>query len=102
MTDVKKSRKKPKQENETPIKSLKKMENQMSKSKHIGSDFDDFLKEEGIYQECTAEAIKRVVAFQLEQEMKKQKLTKTKFAQQLERNSHPNNYRKFPLVLEIS
>lgn len=43
----------------------------MSKNKHIGSDFDDFLKEEGIYQECTAEAIKRVVAFQLEQEMKK-------------------------------
>ena len=55
----------------------------MSKNKHIGSDFDDFLKEEGIYQECTAEAIKKVVAFQIAQEMKKQKLTKTKFAKML-------------------
>lgn len=55
----------------------------MSKDKHIGSDFDDFLKEEGIYQECTAEAIKRVVAFQIEKEMKKQKLTKSKFARML-------------------
>ena len=55
----------------------------MKKNKHIGSDFDDFLKEEGIYEECTAEAVKRVVAFQIAQEMKKQKLTKTQFAKML-------------------
>lgn len=55
----------------------------MGKNKHIGSDFDDFLKEEGIYEECSAEAIKRVVAFQIAEEMKKQKLTKTKFAKML-------------------
>lgn len=48
----------------------------MSKNKHIGSDFDDFLKEEGIYEECTAEAINRVAAFQIAEEMKKQKLIK--------------------------
>jgi uncharacterized protein YutE (UPF0331/DUF86 family) len=35
----------------------------MKKNKHTGSDFDDFLKEEGIFEECTAEAIKRVIAF---------------------------------------
>ena len=55
----------------------------MGKNKHIGSDFDDFLKEEGIYEECSAVAIKRVVAFQIAEEMKKQKLTKTKFAKML-------------------
>lgn len=53
------------------------------KNKHTGSDFDDFLKEEGIFEECTAEAIKRVIAFQLEQEMKKQKITKSQFAKML-------------------
>lgn len=55
----------------------------MKKNKHTGSDFDDFLKEEGIYEECTAEAVKRVLAFQIEQEMKKQKLSKVKFAKML-------------------
>lgn len=53
------------------------------KNKHTGSDFNDFLKEEGIFEECTAEAIKRVIAFQLEQEMKKQKITKSQFAKML-------------------
>lgn len=33
---------------------------------HIGSDFDTFLQEEGIREEVTAEAIKRVIAWQLE------------------------------------
>jgi len=32
---------------------------------HIGSDFDDFLKDEGIHEEVTASAIKRVIAWQL-------------------------------------
>jgi antitoxin HicB len=35
----------------------------------IGSSFDDFLKEEGIYEEVTARAIKRVIAWQLDQLM---------------------------------
>ncbi len=41
------------------------------KNKHRGSNFEDFLKEEGIFEECHEEAVKRVVAFQLEQELKK-------------------------------
>ena len=45
------------------------------------SDFDDFLKEEGIYEQTNDIAIKRVIAYQLEQEMKAQKITKTKMAQ---------------------
>ena len=32
----------------------------------IGSSFDDFLKEEGIYEEVSAHAIKRVLARQLD------------------------------------
>lgn len=53
------------------------------KNRHIGSDFGDFLKEEGIYEETNDIAIKRVIAYQLEQEMKAQKITKTKMAQMM-------------------
>ncbi|MBI5594033.1 MAG: hypothetical protein HY881_26595 [Deltaproteobacteria bacterium] len=42
----------------------------MSKNPHTGSSFDDFLKEEGLQEECTAVALKRVLAWQLKQEMK--------------------------------
>jgi len=34
----------------------------MKRKGRIGSSFDDFLKEEGIYEEVTARAIKRVIA----------------------------------------
>ena len=47
---------------------------------HLGSNFDDFLAEEAVLEETTAVAIKRVVAWQIEQEMKNQKLTKTALA----------------------
>jgi antitoxin HicB len=50
------------------------------KTKHIGSDFDDFLKEEGIHEEVTAAAIKRVIAWQLSEAMKAKHLTKTEMA----------------------
>ncbi len=53
------------------------------KNKHRGSSFDDFLKEEGLFEECNAEAIKRVLSFQLEKELKKQKLTKTQLAKRM-------------------
>jgi hypothetical protein len=43
----------------------------------IGSKFDDFLKEEGIFEITTAIAIKKVLAFQIEQEMQAQRLTTT-------------------------
>jgi antitoxin HicB len=38
----------------------------MKKKGRIGSSFDDFLKQEGIYEEMTARAIKRVIADQLD------------------------------------
>jgi len=51
----------------------------MSK-KHMGSSIDHFLKEEGIFEEAEAQAVKEVVAWQLAQAMKKQKISKSKMA----------------------
>lgn len=51
----------------------------MSK-KHMGSSIDDFLKEEGIFEEAQAQAIKEVVAWQLAEAMKKKKISKSKMA----------------------
>jgi antitoxin HicB len=48
----------------------------MTHNPHTGSDFDDFLREEGLYEECNAIAIKRVLARQLAEEMKLKKITK--------------------------
>ncbi|MBE0469801.1 MAG: XRE family transcriptional regulator [Methyloprofundus sp.] len=49
----------------------------------IGSRFDDFLEEEGLLEEATSVAIKRVIAWQIAQEMKVQKLTKTALAKKM-------------------
>jgi antitoxin HicB len=54
----------------------------MSK-KHMGSSIDDFLKEEGIFEEAQAQAVKEVVAWQLAEAMKKQKISKNKLARLL-------------------
>lgn len=51
----------------------------MSK-KHMGSSLDDFLKEEGIFEEAQAQAVKEVVAWQLAEAMKKNKISKNKMA----------------------
>jgi antitoxin HicB len=51
----------------------------MSK-KRIGSSIDDFLKEEGIFEEAQSQAIKEVVAWQLASAMKQKKLSKKNMA----------------------
>lgn len=53
------------------------------KTKNIGSNFDDFLAEEAILDETTAVAVKRVIAWQIDQEMKAQNLTKTSMAKKM-------------------
>ena len=50
---------------------------------HSGSTFDSFLEEEGIREEVEAVAIKRVLAWQLEQAMRKQRKSKRTMARQL-------------------
>jgi predicted XRE-type DNA-binding protein len=53
------------------------------KKKHIGSNFDDFLQEESLLENATAVAVKRVIAWEIEQEMAKQQLTKTSMAKKM-------------------
>jgi DNA-binding Xre family transcriptional regulator len=50
------------------------------KREHIGSDLDDFLKQDGLLAECEAGALKRVVAWQLEREMKRRRISRAKLA----------------------
>ena len=50
---------------------------------HSGSSFDSFLEQEGIREEVEAVAIKRVLAWQLKQAMRKQQKTKQAMARQL-------------------
>lgn len=47
---------------------------------HLGGDFEDFLKEEGIYSEVTARAVKKVIAAQLKESMEQQDIKKTSLA----------------------
>jgi antitoxin HicB len=47
---------------------------------NIGSNFDDFLQEEAMLEEVTAVALKRVIAWQIAEEMKAQQLTKAQLA----------------------
>jgi DNA-binding Xre family transcriptional regulator len=54
----------------------------MSK-KNIGSSLDDFLQEDSLLESNTAVALKRVIAWQIDQEMKAQKLTKTELAKRM-------------------
>lgn len=51
----------------------------MSK-KHHGSSLDDFLKEEGLFEETQALAIKEVVVWQLTEAMQQRSLNKTQLA----------------------
>ncbi len=69
----------------------------MSENPNRGSSFEDFLKEEGILETATATAVKKVLAWQIEEAMRTQHLTKSAMAarmqtsrSQLERLLDPN------------
>jgi len=69
----------------------------MSK-KHVGSSFEDFLKEDGTYEEITTQAIKRVLAWQIAEIMKAKGISKLEMARrmhtsrsQLDRFLDPDN-----------
>jgi DNA-binding phage protein len=55
----------------------------MAKNKHRGSTLDDFLAQEGALEEFQARAIKEVVAWQLAEAMREQKLSKNQLARQM-------------------
>jgi predicted XRE-type DNA-binding protein len=46
----------------------------------MGSSIDDFLKEEGIFDEAQAQAVKEVIAWQLTEAMKKKNISKARMA----------------------
>lgn len=50
---------------------------------NIGSSLDDFLQEEAMLEEVTAVALKRVIAWQIAEEMKAQQLTKAQLASRM-------------------
>jgi antitoxin HicB len=54
------------------------------KKKNIGSSFDSFLREEGIYEEVTATAIKRVLARQITAAMKEKEFSKAEMARRMQ------------------
>jgi predicted XRE-type DNA-binding protein len=68
------------------------------RNRHIGSSFSNFLDDEGIREEVTAHAIKRVLAWQIAEAMKQQGITKMEMAKrmktsraQLDRLLDPDN-----------
>ena len=56
------------------------------KREHIGSDLDDFLKQDGLLAECEAGALKRVVTRQIEREMKRRKISRATLASRMKTN----------------
>lgn len=52
--------------------------------RNIGSDFDEFLVEEGLLEAATAVAVKRFIAFQLAEKMSEMNLSKAEMARRME------------------
>ena len=50
---------------------------------NIGSNFDDFLKDDGILEEVQETAIKRVLAYQVKKAMEEKDLSKTEMAKKM-------------------
>ena len=53
------------------------------KKGRIGSLLDDFLKDEGVYNEVETVAVKRVIAWQLEEAMKVRRMSKLQMARRM-------------------
>lgn len=52
-------------------------------SKHIGSNFDNFLEKENLLAEAESVAAKRVLAYQIKQLMESNKISKTAMAKRM-------------------
>ena len=53
------------------------------KNPHVGSSLDDFLREEGILEQTRATALKEVIAWQVQQAMRKKKISKVEMARRM-------------------
>jgi len=47
------------------------------RNKHVGSSFDEFLRTEGLYEEVTNLAWKRVLSWEVSEAMRKERITKS-------------------------
>jgi hypothetical protein len=70
----------------------------LKRKKHIGSSFEDFLKEQGVFEGTTTQAVKRVLAWQVSETMKEKGISKIEMAKrmrtsrsQVDRFLDPNN-----------
>jgi hypothetical protein len=68
------------------------------RNRHLGSSFDEFLRSEGLYEEVTTLAWKRVLSWEVTEAMKREGLSKSEMAKrmgtsrsQLERLLDPEN-----------
>ena len=53
------------------------------RNKHIGSSLEDFLKQEGVLEETRAVALKETLAWQVQQAMEKDKISKVEMARRM-------------------
>jgi len=68
----------------------------------IGSSFDEFLQEEGMLAQAEAVAVKRVIAFQLEETMAKEHISKTEMAKRMNTSRSAINRLLDPLNTSIT
>jgi antitoxin HicB len=73
-----------------------------SVARHTGSSFDSFLEEEGIREEVEAVAVKRVIAWQLAEAMRKKKKTKRALAKELNTSRSQLDRLLDPLNIAVS
>ena len=55
----------------------------MTTSKHIGQTFDEFLKEDGIYEDVQLMALKKTISHQIKMLMSKEDINKSELAQRM-------------------
>jgi antitoxin HicB len=81
---IKKSQKTPKADLDFASRRASKLrEDDEMDEKHLGSDFDDFLREEGLLDDAEAVACKRILAYQIAQAMEQRNLTKAAMARRM-------------------
>ncbi|MCC4243717.1 hypothetical protein [Stappia indica] len=59
----------------------------MNDNPHIGESFESFLRDEGICEEVTAEAVRRTLVMQVEQEMAANNISKSEMVRRMKTNT---------------
>ena len=62
---------------------MKKAKSAKRASRHVGSNFEDFLQDEGRLEESTALALKRVLAWEIQQAMEKANVSQAEMARRM-------------------